>query len=101
MLFESWVVSEKIKKMSTSTSSLLLTFYRDRDAVEADSIIETDSLCTVNAWKSEETATISIFDSSKRVCKNLHDAQIDHPINVVEQHVFFTSDYTYSLQPVV
>ncbi len=72
-IFESWVVSEINKHRVNRGETGGLYFYRDRDAVEADVVIDRpDSLTLVEA-KSAQTAAASLFDGVDRVRRLLDD----------------------------
>jgi predicted AAA+ superfamily ATPase len=72
-IFESWVVSEIAKHRVNGGETGGLSFYRDRDAVEADLVIEyADRLRLVEA-KSAQTASASLFDGANRVRRLLED----------------------------
>jgi predicted AAA+ superfamily ATPase len=66
-IFESWVVSEILKRRTNRGESRRLSFYRDRDGVEVDVVVEhSDRLELVEA-KSAETASSSFFAGGLRV----------------------------------
>ncbi|QDU65806.1 ATP-binding protein [Engelhardtia mirabilis] len=66
-IFESWVVSELVKHSLNRGEPARLAFYRDRDGVEADIVIETpDRICTIEV-KSASTPSTSLLDGIARV----------------------------------
>jgi len=68
------VVSEIAKHRVNGGESGGLSFYRDRDAVEADLVVEyPDRLLLVEA-KSAQTASASLFDGANRVRRLLEDS---------------------------
>ncbi len=72
-IFESWVVSEINKHRVNRGETGGLSYYRDRDAVEADLVIEyPDRLRLVEA-KSAQTAATSLFAGANRVRRHLDD----------------------------
>jgi len=72
-LFESWVVSEILKHRINRGESNGLSFYRDRDGVEADLIIEHPEGLTIVEVKAAQTASRTLFDGIGRVCDHLND----------------------------
>lgn len=66
-IFETWVVSEIMKHRLNRGERTGLFFYRDRDGLEADVVIEmADRLIIVEA-KASQTASSSLFDGVRRV----------------------------------
>jgi len=80
-IFESWVVSEIAKHRVNRGESGGLSFYRDRDAAEADLVIEYADRLTLVEAKSAETASPSLFDGANRVRRHLDDPS--RPCDVV------------------
>ncbi len=72
-IFESWVVSEIAKHRVNCGESGGLSFYRDRDAAEADLVIEHADRLTLVEAKSAQTPSISLFDGANRVRGHLDD----------------------------
>jgi len=72
-IFESWVVSEIAKHRVNRGESGGLSFYRDRDAAEADLVIEYADRLTLVEAKSAQTASTSLFDGANRVRRHLDD----------------------------
>ena len=72
-LFETWVVSEILKHRENRGETGGLSFYRDRDAVEADLIIEHANRLTIVEAKAAQTASASLFDGAGRVADHLSD----------------------------
>jgi predicted AAA+ superfamily ATPase len=70
-IFESWVVSEIAKHRVNRGESGGLSFYRDRDAAEADLVIEYADRLTLVEAKSAQTASASLFDGANRVRRHL------------------------------
>ncbi len=70
-IFETWVVSEILKHRMNRGESTGLSFYRDRDAAEADLIIEHANRLTLVEAKAAQTASASLFDSARRVRDHL------------------------------
>jgi predicted AAA+ superfamily ATPase len=80
-IFESWVVSEIAKHRVNRGESGGLSFYRDRDAAEADLVIEYADRLTLVEAKSAQTASASLFDGADRVRRHLDDPS--RPCDVV------------------
>jgi len=80
-IFESWVVSEIAKHRVNRGESGGLSFYRDRDAAEADLVIEYADRLTLVEAKSAQTASASLFDGANRVRRHLDDPS--RPCDVV------------------
>ena len=72
-IFESWVVSEIVKHRANRGESAGLSFYRDRDAAEADAIVERPDRLTLVEAKSARTASPSLFGGVRRVCGHFDD----------------------------
>jgi predicted AAA+ superfamily ATPase len=66
-IFETWVVSEIAKHRLNRGEPGGLSFYRDRDAAEADLVIEHPDRLTLVEAKSAQTASASLFDGANRV----------------------------------
>ena len=66
-IFETWVVSEVFKHRTNSGLSGGLSFYRDKDGVEADLVIEDGGRLTAIEAKAAATASKSLFDGTGRV----------------------------------
>jgi len=80
-IFESWVVSEIAKHRVNRGEAGGLSFYRDRDAAEADLVIEHPDRLTLVEAKSAQTASTNVFDSVNRVRGHLDDPS--RPCDVV------------------
>ena len=72
-IFETWVVSEIYKHRVNRGETGGLSFYRDRDAAEADLVIERPGRLTLVETKSAQTASAGLFDAAKRVRGHLDD----------------------------
>ena len=70
-LFETWVVSEVKKHRLNRGEPAGLSFYRDRDAAEADLIVAHGGGLTLVEAKAAQTASTSLFDGARRVRKHL------------------------------
>ena len=73
-IFESWVVSEIRKHRMNRGEPGGLSFYRDRDAAEADLVVEHPDRITVVEVKSAQTASAGLFDGANRVRRHLGTA---------------------------
>jgi hypothetical protein len=80
-IFETWVVSEIYKHRMNRGEPGGLSFYRDRDAAEADLIIECPNCLTLVEAKSAQTASASLFAGANRVRGHLADPS--RPCDVV------------------
>lgn len=72
-IFESWVVSEIVKHRMNNGETGGVSFYRDRDGVEADLIIERSGGLMIVEAKAAQTATAGLFDGINRVAHHLSD----------------------------
>jgi predicted AAA+ superfamily ATPase len=70
-IFETWVVSEISKHRINRGEPGGLSFYRDRDAAEADLVIEHPDRLTLVEAKSAQTASASLFAGANRVRRHL------------------------------
>ncbi len=66
-IFETWVVSEIYKHRMNRGESGGLSYYRDRDAAEADLIIEHPGHLTLVEAKSTQTMSTNLFAGASRV----------------------------------
>lgn len=66
-IFETWVVSEILKHRTNAGLSGGLSFYRDRDGVEADLVVEDGGRIVVVEAKASATPTSRLFDGTQRV----------------------------------
>ncbi len=66
-IFETWVVSEVLKHRTNAGETGGLSFYRDRDGVEADLVVEHADRLTAVEVKAAATANASLFDGAARV----------------------------------
>lgn len=72
-LFETWVVSEVLKHRTHRGEIGGLSFYRDRNGVELDLVVEDPDLLTLIEAKSSATASSSLARGLKRVRPHLQD----------------------------
>ncbi len=72
-IFESWVVSEIVKHRVNGGETGGLSFYRDRDAVEADLVIESPDRLRLVEAKSAQTASASLVAGADRVRRLLDE----------------------------
>ncbi len=80
-IFETWVVSEIFKHRMNRGEPGGLSYYRDRDAAEADLIVEHPSRLTLVEAKSAQTASTSLFAGVNRVRGHLTEPS--RPCDVV------------------
>ncbi|MCP5060437.1 MAG: ATP-binding protein [bacterium] len=80
-IFETWVVSEIQKHRLNRGEPSNLSFYRDRDAAEADLVIEHADRLTLVEAKASQTASSSLFRDANRVRGYL--AKSSRPCDVV------------------
>ncbi len=73
-LFETWVVSEILKHRLNRGEHTGLYFYRDRQGLEADLVIEEGRKLTVVEAKAGQTATPELVNAGRRVAEVLMDA---------------------------
>jgi hypothetical protein len=66
-LFETWVVTEIRKHRMNGGDGTGLSFYRDRDAAEADLVVERGGGLTLVEAKASQTASPSLFAGVQRV----------------------------------
>ena len=66
-IFETWVATEVLKHRTNRGERVGLNFYRDRDAAEADLLIERPRGLTIVEAKSAQTASPSLFQGVERV----------------------------------
>ena len=81
-IFETWVVSEIVKRRSNRGETGGLSHYRDRNGTEADLIVEHPMSKVIVEAKSAQTASTSLFDGSKRVQHHLSQSSGQHPVVV-------------------
>ncbi len=81
-IFETWVVSEIVKRRMNMGEPRGLFFYRNRDGAEADLLIEHPSRVTLIEAKSSQTPSSSLFDGARRVRRHLADSSIPSDIVV-------------------
>ena len=70
-IFETWVVSEILKHRTNRGETAGLSFYRDRDTVETDLIIEHANHLTLVDARAAQTASARLFDGARRVRDHL------------------------------
>ena len=73
-IFETWVVSEVVKHRVNRGETRGLSFYRDRNGVEVDLVVEDPSRITLVEAKSTKTAYSSLLDGPRRVRKYLAES---------------------------
>lgn len=66
-IFETWVVSEILKHRMNAGETSGLSFYRDRDAGEADALLERAARITLVEAKASQTASSSLLEGVRRV----------------------------------
>lgn len=78
-IFESWAISEILKHRWNVGEARGLSFYRDRDAVEVDLLVERGQKTLLIEIKASTTANASLFDSVTRARKKLesHDGDLE------------------------
>jgi predicted AAA+ superfamily ATPase len=80
-IFETWVVSEIYKHRMNRGEPGGLSYYRDRDAAEADLVVEHPGGLTLVEAKSAETVSASLFAGANQVRGHLSDPS--RPCDVV------------------
>lgn len=70
-LFETWVVSEVLKRRTNRGETGGLSFYRERGGVELDLVVEDAETLTLVEAKSSKTPSFRLFDTARRVRRNL------------------------------
>jgi uncharacterized protein len=70
-IFETWIVSEIMKHRLNRGEHAGLYFYRDRQGMEADLVIEDGRTITVLEAKSGQTATAQLVDAGRAVADTL------------------------------
>ena len=73
-LFESWVVSEVYKSLLNRGEQHRLCFYRSRDGVEVDLLIDHPAGTTLLEAKAGATPSANLFDGARRAQRQLGDA---------------------------
>ncbi|MCA9297482.1 MAG: DUF4143 domain-containing protein, partial [Phycisphaerales bacterium] len=66
-IFETWVVSEVLKHQTNQGMRSGLSFYRDKDGVEADLVIELGRELIVIEAKAAQTASARLFAGADRL----------------------------------
>ena len=66
-IFETWVVSETLKHRTNQGRTGGMWFYRDRNGVEVDLVVDRTPGLTLVEAKSSTTASSSLFDGVRRV----------------------------------
>ncbi len=74
-IFESWVVSELVKRQMNQGETSALSFYRDRDNAEVDVIIERPSGLILIEAKSSQTPSGSLLSGIRRVRRHLEGSR--------------------------
>jgi len=72
-LFETWVISEIVKHRANAGAGGGLSFYRDKDGVEADLVIEEAGRLTIVEAKAAMTPTRSLMSGTARLRARLAD----------------------------
>ncbi len=80
-IFETWVVSEIVKRQTNRGEANGISFYRDRNGAEVDLVVESPAGAAIVEAKTSETASSSLFDGARRVRRHL--AQSTHRCSVV------------------
>ncbi len=75
-IFETWVVSEVLKHRTNRGLSGGMSFYRDKDGVEADLVVDDGGRLLAIEVKAAATATTSLFDGASRVRGLLNAAAV-------------------------
>ncbi|MCB9878719.1 MAG: ATP-binding protein [Planctomycetes bacterium] len=70
-IFESWVVSEILKHRTNRGESAGLSFYRDKDGVEADVVVDLGDRLVVVEVKSTATASDNLVSGAERVMRHV------------------------------
>ena len=73
-IFETWAVSEVVKHRINRAETRGLSFYRDRNGVDVDLVVEDPSRITLVEAKSTKTASSSLLDGPLRVRKHLAES---------------------------
>lgn len=81
-IFETWVVSEICKHRMNRGETGGVSFYRDRDGMEVDLVIEQPDRLTLVEAKAAQTPSTSLFDGARRVQRLLSEASRDCEIVV-------------------
>jgi hypothetical protein len=81
-IFETWVVSEICKHRMNRGETGGVSFYRDRDGMEVDLVIEQPDRLTLVEAKPAQTPSTSLFDGARRVQRLLSEASRDCEIVV-------------------
>lgn len=82
-IFETWVVSEITKHRANRGEPAGLTFYRDRNGIEADLLIDRSDRITLVEAKSAATPSSSFFHSARTVQRHLSTLSRPSEIMVV------------------
>jgi len=80
-IFETWVVSEITKHRANKGEPAGLTFYRDRNGVETDLLIDRADRITLVEAKSAATPSSSFFHGARTVQRHL--SSLSHPSEVM------------------
>ncbi len=70
-IFETWVVSEIVKRRNNHGEPFDVSFYRDQNGAEIDLVVEHPEGIKLVEAKSTMTASPNLFNSSNRVLKHL------------------------------
>ncbi|MCY3620878.1 MAG: ATP-binding protein [Gammaproteobacteria bacterium] len=82
-LFETWVVSELLKRRTHRGKTGGLSYYRERGGAELDLVVDDSSGLTLIEAKSATTPSSSLFDSARRVRRQLDDMGMHSEVAVV------------------
>jgi predicted AAA+ superfamily ATPase len=81
-IFESWVISELLKQQENAGERQSLYFYRDKNAVEADLLIETAQGITVVEIKAGQTVTDALLAPARRIRETLSQVKKTQAVTV-------------------
>ncbi len=82
-LFETWVVSEVLKHRTHRGETRGLSYYRERGGGELDLVVDDPSGMTLIEAKSAKTPSSSLFDSARRIRRQLGEAGTHAEVVVV------------------
>ena len=82
-LFETWVVSEVLKRRTHRGETGGLSYYRERGGGELDLVVDDPKGLTLIEAKSAKTPSSSLFDGAKRIRGRLDDVETRSELVVV------------------
>ncbi len=82
-IFETWVVTEILKHRTNRGLSGGMSYYRDKDGVEADLVVDDGGRLLAIEAKAAATATTSLFDGAARVRGLLSTAAVSVDLFIV------------------